>query len=156
MLVLSYAFVPIYNYVCKVTGIDGTPKIATTVPDKIYNRKIRVTFDATTDKNLNWKFHPKQKDITVKVGEQTIIFYEAENLSDKPITGMATFNVQPDKMGYYFNKIACFCFEKQTLKPKQRIDMPVTFFIDPEIMKDKNLQDVTEVTLSYTFYPSEE
>lgn len=152
MFGLAYAFVPLYNLFCKSLGIDGTTQVATAAPDKILDRKIKVVFTATTDKNLPWTFEPMQKSMTVRIGETGLAYYRAKNLSDKPVTGMAVYNVQPDKTGVYFNKIHCFCFDTQTLQPGQAVEMPLTFFIDPKMDQDKNADDIKEIALSYIFY----
>lgn len=153
MMMLTFASVPIYNLFCKVTGYGGTVKYTPTASSKIGNRKIKIRFDANVDKNLPWQFKSEQEEVLVRVGENNLIFYTAENQSDKPIIGTAVYNVTPHKAGIYFNKIQCFCFEEQLLKPKQKMIMPVSFFIDSDIENDPNLKDVDTITLSYTFYP---
>jgi cytochrome c oxidase assembly protein subunit 11 len=145
--------VPLYRIFCQVTGFAGTTQRADTMPDQVLDRSIKVRFDANVAKSMPWKFHPVQNEVDVKIGESTLAFYEAENLSGKPVRGTATFNVTPEAAGYYFNKIECFCFTEQILKPGQRVDMPVNFFIDPEIAKDPDARKITEITLSYTFFP---
>ncbi|AIL65938.1 Cytochrome C oxidase assembly protein CtaG [Rickettsiales bacterium Ac37b] len=152
MLMLTYASVPIYSLFCKLTGFAGTAKINTQPTHVIGTKTIKVRFDANVDKDLPWIFKPKQYEVAVKTGENTLVFYMAKNLSNKPITGMAIYNVTPHKAGAYFNKIQCFCFEQQLLLPGQEILMPVSFYIDPEIEKDPYLEDVTAITLSYTFF----
>ncbi|HEY4136066.1 MAG TPA: cytochrome c oxidase assembly protein [Alphaproteobacteria bacterium] len=153
MVGASYAAVPLYKVFCQATGYDGTTQRADAAPDQVLDRDVTVTFNADVGQSLPWKFLPVQRNVTVKVGETALIYYRATNVSDKPIVGMATFNVTPDKAGQYFDKIACFCFTEQRLEPGQSIDMPVTFFIDPAIAKDRNLDDLTDVALSYTFFP---
>ena len=155
MVGLSYASVPLYELFCQVTGYGGTPQVATTAPGAVSDKKIVIRFDANTNPKLPWKFKAAQTEMTVKLGEQTLAFYEAQNLDRKDVTGTAVFNVTPLKAGPYFSKIECFCFTEQTLTAGQRIDMPVQFFIDPEIFTDPDTKDVTTVTLSYTFYPAE-
>lgn len=154
MLMLAYASVPLYDLFCRVTGFGGTTQRAIEAPpaSAILNRQIRITFNADTDPNLPWTFKPLQKAVTVKVGENKLIFYDAKNTSDTPVTGIATFNVTPEKAAAYFNKIQCFCFENQTLQPGQEITMPVSFFIDPAMADDKNLDEIQDITLSYTFF----
>ena len=110
-------------------------------------------FDANTSGNLAWSFHAVQTQMTVKVGEQNMAYYRATNISDKPVTGTAVFNVTPVQAGAYFNKIQCFCFTEQLLEPGQSIDMPVSFFVDPELLNDPDAAGIKEITLSYTFYP---
>ncbi|MFN4283036.1 MAG: cytochrome c oxidase assembly protein [Alphaproteobacteria bacterium] len=153
MVGMSYAAVPLYELFCQVTGFGGTPMRADAAPHEILDRDVTVRLNADVGQGLAWKFQPLKRDVTLKVGEETLAFYRATNVSDKPIVGMATFNVTPDKAGQYFNKIACFCFTEQRLEPGQSIDMPVTFFVDPRIAQDRNLDDVHDITLSYTFFP---
>ena len=153
MVGMSYAAVPLYELFCQVTGFGGTPMRADAAPHEILDRDVTVRLNADVGQGLAWKFQPLKRDVTLKVGEETLAFYRATNVSDKPIVGMATFNVTPDKAGQYFNKIACFCFTEQRLEPGQSIDMPVTFFVDPRIAADRNLDDVRDITLSYTFFP---
>jgi cytochrome c oxidase assembly protein subunit 11 len=152
MLCLAYAAFPLYNLFCKITGYGGTPKQTTEQSEKIGTRTVEVRFNADIDAGLPWEFKPVQAKINVTTGETHVIYYEAENKSDRPITGMAVFNVTPDKAGQYFNKMQCFCFNEQTLQPHEKVKMPVSFFIDPKIEDDKNMRDITSVTLSYTFF----
>lgn len=153
MLGLSFAAVPLYRIFCQVTGYAGTTQRAGGAPDKALDRTIRVRFDSNVAKALPWQFHPVQNEVDVKIGESTLVFYEAKNLGDRPVRGTATFNVTPESAGYYFNKIQCFCFTEQILQPGERVDMPVNFFIDPEIVNDPDARSITELTLSYTFFP---
>ena len=154
MLMLAYASVPLYSLFCKVTGFGGTTQTAVVAPptSAILKRTMRVTFNADIDPHLPWSFKPLQKDITVRIGEKKLIFFSAKNNSNEPVTGIATFNVTPEKAGGYFNKIQCFCFSNQTLQPGQEVTMPVSFFIDPAIAADKNLDELQDITLSYTFF----
>ena len=157
MLGLSFAAVPLYKIFCQATGFGGTPKIALKLPDRIEEkRSIRIHFNSDVSKKLPWVFTPLQKEIQVKAGELGLAFYRVQNTCDQPIKGIATYNVTPDKAGEYFNKIACFCFEEQCIMPHEVIDMPVQFFIDPDIINDSNLKDVQVITLSYTFFPVED
>lgn len=153
MLGLSFAAVPLYRIFCQVTGYAGTTQRAGAAPSEALNQTIRVRFDGNVARAMPWQFHPVQNEVDVKIGESTLIFYEAKNTSDKPVRGTATFNVTPEAAGYYFNKIECFCFTEQLLKPGERVDMPVNFFIDPEIVNDPDARNITEITLSYTFFP---
>jgi len=154
MCCLTFASVPLYRMFCQKTGYGGTPQISKRSSDIILrDRIITVQFNATVNPNLPWKFKPSQHQITVSAGEVGLAFYRAENLSSKAIVGMATYNVTPEKAGIYFNKVECFCFLEQRLEPRQVMDMPVQFFIDPEIANDPDLADVTTITLSYTFFP---
>lgn len=156
MLAMTYAAVPLYRLFCQVTGYGGTTQVASEAPREVLDRDITVRFNADTAPGLPWKFEPMQRDMTVKVGETGLAFYRAQNLTDRPIVGMATFNVTPDKAGQYFNKIHCFCFDQQRLEPGQSVDMPVTFFVDPSMAKDRGMNDVYYITLSYTFFPVED
>lgn len=155
MIGLAFASDPLYRIFCKVTGYGGTTQVAGVPPEtKVIDQRVTVRFDANVNKTLPWRFKPVQNTIKVRLGEQAIAFYEATNLSDQPIVGTATFNVAPYKAGEYFNKIDCFCFTEQVLKPGQTVQMPVTFFVDPAIIKDRNTIDVKTITLSYTFFAS--
>ncbi|NBT38868.1 MAG: cytochrome c oxidase assembly protein [Alphaproteobacteria bacterium] len=159
MVGLAYASVPLYQLFCQVTGYGGTIQRAEASQKGVTSdRVIRIRFDANTEKSLQsagWKFSAVQTVMDVRVGEEHLAFYHAQNMQNNEMIGTATFNVTPHKAGPYFNKIACFCFTEQTLHPGQSVDMPVSFFVDPDIMQDASLDDVTEITLSYTFFPSE-
>lgn len=155
MIGLAYASVPLYNIFCRVTGFGGTTQVAEKAPDEVIDREIIVKFTASTERNMPWAFRPDQREVSVNVGERKLISYSAKNMSSIPITGTAVFNVSPSKAGKYFSKIQCFCFENQLLEPNQNMNMPVVFFIDPAIMDDRRLDDLTTVTLSYTFFESE-
>jgi cytochrome c oxidase assembly protein subunit 11 len=152
MLGMAYASVPLYQLFCQVTGFGGTTQRATSAPSEIVPQLVEVRFDANTDRDLPWEFRPKQTVVNIKIGEQGLAFYQAKNVSDKPITGMASFNVSPDIAGQYFHKIQCFCFNEQRLEPGQTIDMPVIYYVDPEILKDPTARALREITLSYTFH----
>jgi cytochrome c oxidase assembly protein subunit 11 len=152
---LSFAAVPLYRAFCQVTGWGGTTQRAAAGADIVLGRKITVRFDATTDQHLPWRFRPEQPAQTLRIGETGLAFYEAANLSGAPVTGRAVFNVTPAKAGLYFRKIDCFCFEEQTLGAGERVSMPVSYFIDPAIAEDKHLDDVSTITLAYTFYAAQ-
>jgi len=152
MLALAYASVPLYRLFCQKTGFGGTPKIVGFKSTQIGSRTLTVQFVANVHRDLKWKFTPLQNEMTIRVGQNALAFYYAENLTSKPIIGMATYNVSPDKAGAYFHKVACFCFERQMLHPHEGMDMPLQFYIDPDIVKDPDLQDVKVITLSYTFF----
>jgi cytochrome c oxidase assembly protein subunit 11 len=154
MVGLAFASAPLYRAFCSLTGFGGTPLRAEKAPGAVAGQ-IGVRFDANVHPGLPWRFEPEQRTVRIAPGEQTKIFYRAQNLSAKPITGQAAFNVTPDQAGKYFNKIQCFCFTEQTLKAGQSVDMPVLFFVDPKIRKDEDTKDIDEITLSYTFYPVE-
>jgi cytochrome c oxidase assembly protein subunit 11 len=153
MVGMSYAAVPLYRLFCQVTGFGGTTQRADAAPEKATDSPVSVRFDANTSGNLAWSFHAVQTQMTVKVGEQNMAYYKATNISDKPVTGTAVFNVTPVQAGVYFNKIQCFCFTEQTLKPGESIEMPVSFFVDPDMLQDPDAAGIKEITLSYTFYP---
>jgi cytochrome c oxidase assembly protein subunit 11 len=153
MVGLSYAAVPLYRMFCQVTGFGGTTQRADAAPAEASTKTMVVRFDANTSETLHWAFHPEQQVVTVKIGEQNLAAYKATNLSDKPLTGSAVFNVTPPQAGAYFNKIQCFCFTEQTLQPGQSIDLPVSYFVDPDILNDPDAAGIKEITLSYTFYP---
>jgi cytochrome c oxidase assembly protein subunit 11 len=155
MVGAAYAAVPLYEVFCQVTGYGGTTQTAEAAPAVTLDRKITVRFNADVGKALPWRFAPAQDRVELKIGEQALAFYRAKNLSGRTITGTAAFNVTPAKVGQYFNKIACFCFTEQELKAGAEVDMPVTFFIDPAIADDPNLNEVTTITLSYTFFETE-
>jgi cytochrome c oxidase assembly protein subunit 11 len=155
MAMLAYASVPLYRLFCQVTGYGGTTQVAAAAPAAgAIEREVTVRFDANVSRELAWSFVPAQKAMTLKVGEQGLAFYRATNLGASPLVGTATFNVTPDKAGRYFNKIQCFCFTEQRLEPGESVDMPVLFFVDPEIVKDRHAANVRTITLSYTFFPT--
>lgn len=155
MVALGFAAVPLYRLFCQVTGFAGTTgrADASDVPWKPAAGTMLVRFDANVNSGLPWRFRPEKNVEQVRIGERLMAFYIAENLSDKPVTGRATYNVSPDQAGGHFKKIDCFCFTEQTLKPGERVRMPVIYFVDPEILKDEDAKDLTQITLSYTFYP---
>ncbi len=156
MVGLSYAAVPLYRIFCQITGYGGTTQRADNTNDiKIIDRQMTVRFDGNIASGLNWKFKPKVRQVTLKLGEQMQFSYTAENLSDKPLTGTATFNVTPQYAGAYFNKIECFCFTQTTLQPGEKIDMPVVFFIDPDLDQEEIMKNLKTITLSYTFFPKQ-
>lgn len=152
MFAFAFAAFPLYSIFCKATGYGGTPRIGGQLSREIGNKIITVRFNADIANNLPWIFVPLQKQISLHTGENKMAFFTAENNSNTPITGVASFNITPDTAGKYFNKIQCFCFSKQTLGPKQKVQMPVSFYIDPEIDNDLDLKDTSTITLSYTFF----
>jgi cytochrome c oxidase assembly protein subunit 11 len=154
MLSLSYAAVPLYDIFCRVAGFGGTTQIASSSPGSTGHPNINIRFESNITDSLNWDFYSKTKTVKIPMGEEKTIYYFAKNLSDEPIVGTATFNVTPAKAGQYFMKIDCFCFVEQLLNPGESMNMPVTFFIDPDLYKDENVQEVNEITLSYTFMKS--
>ena len=158
MVGLAFASVPLYRLFCQVTGFAGTTQRADAadLPTAPVGKIISVRFDANTNSALPWSFEPEEHVQRVAIGARDMAFYNAKNLSDKPVTGTATFNVTPAQAGQYFSKIQCFCFTEQTLKPGEEMRMPVVFFVDPRILDDPNASDISEITLSYTFYPVDE
>jgi len=152
MIGLAYASVPLYRIFCSVTGYQGTPRIASTDSSKVINRMVTVTFTADVSPALGWRFQPMQRQMQVQVGKSYLAFFEAENLESKPVTARATYNISPDPFASYFTKTACFCFTQQTLQPGQKVQMPVSFYIDADMAKDPTLSDMNDVTLSYTFF----
>ncbi len=151
----AYAAVPLYRIFCQVTGYGGTTNVAEAPSTKVSKRVMTIRFDATVN-GVPWVFQPVRRSIRTHVGQTTLAFYRAKNQGSVPITGSATFNVTPLKAGQYFSKIDCFCFYEQRLEPGQVAEMPVSFFVDPAIEDDRNLDDVKTITLSYTFYPVKE
>jgi len=162
MLGLGYASVPLYRLFCQVTGFAGTTQVASTKEADLATqfarsagtREISIRFDASVARDLPWTFKPVQVTDAVQIGVRDLAFFTARNNSDEPITGTATFNVEPEYAGKYFNKIQCFCFTEQVLKPGQQVRMPVLYYVDPAILKDDNAHDLEEITLSYTFHRS--
>jgi cytochrome c oxidase assembly protein subunit 11 len=148
---LVYFAVPLYQLFCQVTGYGGTTRVATAAPDAAGAAMITVRFDANVAADLPWKF-VATKPVTLRLGEERLVAFEAANLGDEPILGTATFNVTPFKAGEYFNKIQCFCFTEQLLMPGESKEFPVTFFVDPAIADDPNAAEVSAITLSYTFF----
>jgi cytochrome c oxidase assembly protein subunit 11 len=159
MVGLGYASVPLYRLFCQVTGFGGTTQrvdaaVADSVP--VLSKTITVRFDSNVNSGLPWSFRPEQVTDKVSIGARDMAIYIATNNSDRPVTGTATFNVTPVQAGKYFNKVQCFCFTEQTLKPGESVRMPVLYFVDPKIIDDPDAKDIEEITLSYTFYPSKE
>ena len=152
MVGMAYAAVPLYEIFCQVTGYGGTTQIADNANVVAIDRDMKIRFTANLNSQMPWDFSPVQNGQEIKVGERAMAYYEAFNPTKKRITGTAVFNVTPFKAGEYFSKIECFCFTEQTLEPGERVQMPVTYFVDPAIADDPNLDDVTEIVLSYTFY----
>ena len=152
---MAYAAVPLYDMFCRVTGYNGTTQRVEQASDVILDEKVKVTFDANTSGGLPWEFKPVQRDIDVRIGETVQVMYRARNLSSKPTTGQATFNVTPMQAGAYFNKVQCFCFTETTLQPGEEMEMPVVFFVDPDMVNAVETKDIKTLTLSYTFYPRE-
>ncbi|MEO1039346.1 MAG: cytochrome c oxidase assembly protein [Pseudomonadota bacterium] len=156
MVGAAYAAVPLYDLFCRVTGYGGTTQVAQYEPGQIIDRQVTVRFDASNARGFPWTFEPVQKEMTLNVGETALAFYRATNTTDQPITGVATYNVTPFKVAPYFAKLECFCFTEQTLQPGESMDMPVIFFVDPQLDDEERLDDIRTVTLSYTFWTAGE
>ena len=158
MVGASFAAVPLYRIFCQVTGFGGTTQVAARDAAVLAKgtRLITVSMLGNVNSSLPWSFAPVKPKITLRVGENALVTYRATNFSDQTVTGIATFNVTPHKAGPYFVKVECFCFSRQTLKPGESVDMPVSFFVDPRLTKDRKLDDVTDIALSYTFFRAPE
>ena len=154
MVGLAYASVPLYRLFCQATGFGGTTQVASAAPVATTTKQISVRFDANASDEMGWNFRPEQNTMKVIIGEPSMAHYTATNMSGDTVTGTAKFNVTPTAAGIYFNKIQCFCFTKQTLKFGQTVDFPVQFFVDPAILDDPDTKSVSEITLSYSFYPT--
>ena len=154
MVGLSFAAVPLYRMFCQATGFGGTPIIGGPAAPGASGRSITVRFNADTNPGLPWQFAPSQTQLKVGLGEDQLAFYEARNRASQPMTGVSTYNVTPEKVGQYFHKTACFCFDEQTLAPGQEMQFPLSFWVDPAIATDPDTRDVTTITLSYTFFRS--
>ena len=152
---LSWASVPFYDWFCRVTGFGGVTGVASQGSDTILDKTITVRFDASKERGMPWEFTPKVREMEIKIGETGLAFYEAYNPTDRTIAGTATYNVAPYSAGLYFSKIACFCFTEQVLEPGERVEMPVTFYVDPEIVDDPDANGIHAITLSYTFYETD-
>ncbi|MBB5667476.1 cytochrome c oxidase assembly protein subunit 11 [Rhizobium leguminosarum] len=152
---MSYAAVPLYRIFCQVTGYNGTTQRVDQMSSVVLDRTMRVTFDANVAPGLQWDFKPVEREVNPKIGETIQVNFTAENRSNETQRGQAVFNVTPGEAGVYFNKVQCFCFTETDLKPGEKLDMPVVFYIDPEIVKAVESKDIHTVTLSYTFYPKE-
>ena len=155
MVGMAYAAVPLYSMFCQITGYGGTTQRVEQYSDRVLDREITVRFDANVSAGLPWDFQPVQREMTMKIGETAQAHYTATNVFQVPTAGRATFNVTPGTAGSYFNKVECFCFTDTTLKPGETIDMPVVFYVDPDIVDLPELKDITTITLSYTFFPIE-
>jgi cytochrome c oxidase assembly protein subunit 11 len=152
----AYASVPLYELFCQVTGYGGTTQVATKAADTVSDRTVKVRFDANLAPGLPWDFAPEQPAVTLRLGENGLAFYRVVNTSDAPVTAVATYNVTPHKAGPYFQKLECFCFQDRTLQPGEAIDLPVIFYVDPSLATDEDVDDVREITLSYTFFRSDD
>jgi len=153
MLGLAYAAVPLYRMFCQATGFAGTPMRAEKAPDHVLDRLVTVRFDRTIGPGLSWTVEPVVNTMTVRLGEPALAFYRASNTTDHPVRGVASFNVTPDQAGAFFNKMECFCFKEQELAPGETVEMPVSFFVDPAMLADRDGRYIEDITLSYTFHP---
>ncbi|UWP88175.1 cytochrome c oxidase assembly protein [Aliiroseovarius crassostreae] len=152
---LAWASVPFYDWFCRVTGFGGATSVAEQGSDVVLDQEILVRFDASLERGMPWEFKPVQHDMRIRIGETGLAFYEAYNPTDRPIAGTASYNVAPYAAGGFFTKIDCFCFEQQVLQPGERVTMPVTFYVDPELTKDREGKFVKAITLSYTFHETD-
>jgi len=152
---LAWASVPFYNWFCRVTGFGGTTGVAEAGSTEILDREITIRFDSNVERGMPWKFKPVQREMTLRIGETGLAFFEAYNPTDRTIAGTASYNVFPYEAGGYFTKIECFCFTEQVLKPGERVQMPVTFYVDPDITRDRDAKFVNHITLSYTFHETD-
>jgi cytochrome c oxidase assembly protein subunit 11 len=155
MASLSFAAVPFYDWFCKVTGFGGTTSVAEAASEQVLDKTITVRFDASLEAGMPWDFKPEVRQMTLKIGENGLAFFEAHNPTNRPVAGTASYNVFPYSAGGYFTKIACFCFEMQVLQPGETVQMPVSFYVDPAIVDDPEGKYVSEITLSYTFHETE-
>ena len=149
---LAWASVPFYDWFCRVTGFGGVTNTAETGSDVVLDQTITVRFDASLDRGMPWEFTPMQREMTLRIGETGLAFYEAHNPTDRPVAGQASYNVTPYEAGYFFDKIECFCFTEQVLQPGETVEMPVSFYVDPAIVNDRDAKFANTITLSYTFY----
>jgi cytochrome c oxidase assembly protein subunit 11 len=152
MVGAAYAAVPFYNWFCRTTGYGGTTQVAEKAPDHILGRTLTIRFDSNVTPGLPWKFEPEQNEVQVRIGEVTTVHYKVVNEAAREIVGQASYNVSPPTVGAYFDKINCFCFTEQRMKPGETRDMTVVFYVDPSIVKDHDQDDLNTITLSYTFY----
>ena len=152
MVSLSFASVPLYDWFCRVTGYGGTTSVADGGSDLVLDREVTIRFASATERGMPWQFKPVATTMKVKIGETGLAFFEASNPTDRTVAGSASFNVTPFTAGGYFSKIDCFCFEEQVLVPGETVQMPVTFFVDPEIVEDDEAKLIHTITLSYTFH----
>ena len=155
MVGASFAAVPFYSWFCQVTGYGGTTNVAAAAAPAVVDREVTVSFDANTAPGMPWEFRPKQQSMKLRLGETGLAFYEAYNPTDTVVAGQAGYNVVPFEIGSYFDKIACFCITMQLLQPHERVEMPVTFYVDPAMLDDIESRGITEITLSYTMFRAE-
>ena len=154
MVGAAYAAVPLYRLFCQVTGYGGTTQVASAGSDVVLDRKVTIRLDSNVSNGLNWKFKPEVPTVSVRIGETATVFFHVENQGTTDSAGVATYNVQPDLAGSYFDKLQCFCFSDLKLKAGESLDVPVVFYVDPAITKERDLENMSEITLSYTFFPA--
>lgn len=152
---LAWVAVPFYDWFCRTTGYGGTTNVAERGSDVILDETVTVRFDANVARGMEWQFRPLQTEMVLRIGETGLAFFEAYNPTDRVIAGTASYNVSPDQAGYFFDKIACFCFTEQVLQPGERVEMPVSFYVDPAMVDDRDAGRIREITLSYTFYETD-
>jgi cytochrome c oxidase assembly protein subunit 11 len=152
---MAWASVPLYDWFCRVTGYGGETSTAEAGSDEILDETITVRFDGSLERDMPWEFEPMQREVELRIGETGLVFYEAYNPTDRPVAGTASYNVAPFDAGGFFTKIDCFCFEQQVLEPGERVEMPVTFYVDPDIVEDRDAKYIHTITLSYTFYETD-
>jgi cytochrome c oxidase assembly protein subunit 11 len=154
MVIASFAAVPLYGYLCQATNFDGTPRRVSVASPVVLDRTLTIRFDANVAPGFPWVFEPVETTRMVKIGDTNLVFYRARNTADHPVRGTATYNVFPEQTAAFFDKLECFCFKEQELGPGEAMEFPVSFFIDPQIVDDRDARAVTHITLSYTFYPA--
>jgi cytochrome c oxidase assembly protein subunit 11 len=154
MVGAAYAAVPLYNMFCRATGYDGTPLVRSTEASATLSRKVSVRFDTNVAPGLRWSFAPEQREIEARIGETKTLFFRVRNEGPSASRGVATYNVQPGQAGAFFVKMKCFCFDEQVLAPGETMDFPVVFYVDPALAKDHNLDELSSITLSYTYFAS--
>lgn len=152
----AWASVPLYDWFCRVTGFAGSTVTADAPSDLVVDKTITVRFDASLERNMPWEFRPLEREVEARLGENRLVFYEAYNPTSSPVAGAASYNVYPFSAGEYFVKVDCFCFQEQILQPGERVEMPVSYFVDPEIVNDAETKDLGTIILSYTFHKVEE
>lgn len=155
MIGLSFASVPLYNLFCRVTGYGGTTQVSNAGPDTILDRRVLVKFTTNVASDLDWAFEPDMKEVSVQLGQMALMSYNVQNFSSEPVVGTAVYNVSPPKAGKYFNKTQCFCFGEQVVGAGQKVNMPVVFYVDPKMVEDRSMDDVSVITLSYTYYKAD-
>ena len=154
MVGAAFAAVPLYNIFCRATGFDGTPRVGTNAPSQVVERSINVRFDTNVAAGLNWSFRSETGSVDTRPGDTQTVFFHVKNVGKAPATGIAAFNVEPGQVGAYFVKLKCFCFDDQRLEPGEEADFPVVFYVDPAIAQDHTLDDLSMITLSYTYFAS--